>query len=218
MAWGASYDALCESRDEVFEIKRPARGTGSEMWALEEPGHYRWQMLHQLIVNPAIERVSLAVYAHDAKAVKICGSVSRFDKDFDAYAAALVEAWRAFDKAIVDLQAPTPTERDVIEIGFGDDEYERLVASWLAAKRIADEAETSLDVAREALLAAAKARGEGLPVLGFGVKAYRTTRPGNVNWKAKQIVAALAAAQVDPEKFRGKAIEAWTLREVDASK
>lgn len=215
MPWGASYDGLCEARDEVFEIKRPVKGTGSDMWALEEPGHYRWQMLHQLIVNPGIERVSLAVYAHDAKAVKICGTVSRFDPDFEAYASALVEAWRAFDKAIIDLQAPAPTDRDVIEVPYGDDAYEQLVTSWLAAKRMADEAELRLDTAREALLEAAKARGEGLPVVGFGVKAYRTVRPGNVNWKAKEIAAALAAAKVDPDKFRGKAIEAWTIREVD---
>lgn len=215
MAMGASYDALVEARDEVFEIKRPMKGTSSDLWNLEEPGHYRWQMLHQLIVNPAIERVSLAVYAHDAKAIKICGTVSRFDKDFDAYASALVEAWRAFDQSIIDLRAPEPTERDVIEVAYGDDEYEQLVTSWLAAKRMADEAGTRLETAREALLEAAKARGEGLPVLGFGVKAYRTVRPGNVNWKAKEIAAALAAAKVDPDKYRGKAIEAWTLREVD---
>lgn len=215
MAMGASYDAYVECRDEVFEIKRPMKGTASDLWNLQEAGHYRWQMLHQLIVNPAIERVSLAVYAHDAKAIKICGTVSRFDPDFDAYASALVEAWRAFDQAIIDLRAPEPTDRDVVEVPYGDDDYEQLVTSWLAAKRMADEAGTRLETAREALLEAAKSRGDGLPVLGFGVKAYRTVRPGNVNWKAKEIAAALASAKVDPDKFRGKAIEAWTLREIE---
>lgn len=212
MNFGASYDGYDEQAGEIFEIKRPSRGSASDLWISSDPGQYRWQMLHQLICNPEVNRCSLVLYAHDLQEIKFSFSISRLDLDFETQAIALINAWQNFNESMVNLTLPAPTEKDVVEVA--DEEFAQLAGAWLVAKAAADSAETVLEQKRKELLEAAKSRGDGLAVLGAGIKIYPTLKPGNVNWKAAEIVEALKAAKVDPDKFRTKSIQSWTIREV----
>lgn len=213
LPFACSYDALVEKMEHAYEIKRPMKGSKSDLWLSEDPGHYIWQMAHQLLINPSIEHVSLAIYAHDIGQIKVCGTISRHSESFQAQARDLVAAWKTYDKAIFDMRAPDITDRDVVEVNLSDGEFEELATRWLAAKRMAEDATEKMEQYRKDLLEAAEARGQGLPVVGFGVRAYKTVRAGAVNWKAPAITEAVKAAGIDLETLRGKPIESWTLRE-----
>jgi putative phage-type endonuclease len=204
---GASLDAA--SIDECWEIKTPARGSSSELWSAEEaPESYRWQMVQQLLCCPRLDRVHLTVYAHDTDEIRSISTITREECEAGPFAD-LVEAWLQFDAALVEMRQPGLTDADAIDVETVD--WELAAAAWLAAKQTAEAAEIAVNEARQSLIAAAKALG-GQKAIGGGVMVYRSEREGSIDWRAKAITEALAAAGVNPESHRKKGSTVWTVR------
>ena len=208
---GASLDCVCWRRKAAWELKRPSAGSSADLWtATEAPRNYYWQMVHTLLVADELEEISLVAYAHDLDQVRVVQTIRRSELVDDM--ARLVAAWTAYDDALSNIEAPALTDADVVELD-GDADWTQAAAAYTAAVQALRAAEAAATTAKEDLLVLAQARGAGAKVRGNGWQAFQSTRAGNVNWKAKPIVSALAAAGVDPEAFRGKSSSFWTVKE-----
>lgn len=208
---GASLDCVCWRRKSAWELKRPSAGSAADLWtASEAPRNYYWQMVHTLVVADELEQISLVAYAHDLDQVRVVQTIRRYELAEDI--ARLVNAWRTYDDALSNLEAPALTDADVVDLD-ADADWQAAAAAFTAAMQAVRDAEAAAATAKDDLLVLAKARGQGAKVRGAGVQAFSSTRAGNVNWKAAPIVSALAAAGVDPEAFRGKSSTFWTVKE-----
>lgn len=211
---GASLDGITRCGLHAYEIKTPAKGSDSDLWNSKEiPDHYRWQMIHQLIVSGA-NTCALICYAHDLDEIRFVGAVNRHFAEYPMLERELLEAWAAFDQAVADLREPEPTDADTVDVS--DEEWQAAADQYAAAKAAAAAADAKLESAKDALVTLAYARGKGAKVRGAGWQVISATRAGSVNWKAKAITQALAAAGVDPEQHRGKATTYWTIKESQA--
>lgn len=198
-----------------LEIKTPNKGSESDLWnAKEAPEHYRWQMVHQLMVVEDLEEVQLVVYAHDIDQFRIVADVRRSDlAEPIGLEGSLLGAWRSFDDHMAAFREPPAGEGDVVEVGDDDQEYADAIVAFEAAKAMEAQAAEALEKAKARMIELAQARGNGTKVLVPGWQLFQQERAGNVNWKAKPIVAALAAAGVNPDEYRGKASKYWTVKE-----
>lgn len=195
-----------------LEVKTPNRGSESELWSAKKiPEHYRWQMLHQAAVVDDLEEVLLVVYAHDIDQFRIVGKVTR--EDVAEGQGLLLAAWRDFDDHMTAFREPPAGEGDVVEVGDDDAEVADAVVAFEAAKALEAQAADAIEKARTRLQELAQARGNGMKVLVPGWQVYKSTRAGNVNWKAKPIVDALVAAKVNPDDYRAASTEFWTIKE-----
>lgn len=211
MHLGASYDGICWETKECYEIKRPMRGTASDMWVLEEPGHYRWQMVHQLLVHPELNACHLTVYAHDANQIKIAYTIRRSDADFDAWAATLIKGWSEFHESISDLRPPSLLEQDTIVIDTPA--FKKLAKAYLEAKKEAEFVNDRLQKARNDIIESISKYGPGASVAGGGIIAYNSFKSGKINWKSKELKEELKNAGINLENYRLKSEAFWTVKE-----
>jgi putative phage-type endonuclease len=213
MRLGASLDGVLFDDRVAFEIKRPARGSASPLWsAREAPPEYLWQLTHQLLVAP-VDEVRLVVYAHDLDEVRVVDTLRRDSERFAELSGRLLGQWVVFHQCLTDFSPPSLGERDEVLVGDDDQEWLTAAAQYRALSEEVKVATERLAAAKDALVALAEARGGGAKVRGGGLQAIRAEREGSVNWKAKAIQSALAAAGVDPDKYRGKPTVYWTFKE-----
>lgn len=214
MPLGASLDAVAVELRQAWELKRPAKGSESELWtATEAPANYLWQMVHTMLCAP-IDQIALVVYAHDLDEVRTVDSLFRDSDRYRMLESRLIKAWAVFHQHFESLIPPPLSEGDEVVIDELRDEGWRLATQQYAealARQKAAEAE--VEVTKANLVALAEDRGHGQKVRGCGFQVFRVERAGNINWKAKPIQAALAAAKIDPEAYRGKSSTFWSVRE-----
>jgi putative phage-type endonuclease len=215
---GASLDGVGVTKAKKamrlgVELKRPGKGSESPLWKGEigDESHYLWQMAHQMLVVDDIDECVLVAYAHDLDQVKVVARLSRKALEGE-YMGPLLKAWREFEDCIAAFREPPPHPSEAFTVEDDEDFFSLEQAYELAAVAL-KEAEERADDIKSALIARAQVLGGGSKVLGRRYQAIPTTRVGAVNWKAKPILAALAAASVDPEEFRGKSSTSWSLRE-----
>lgn len=217
LALGASLDGVAttgkgkKARRVGVEIKTPAAGSSSELWGGKAGEHYRWQMAHQLLVVDDLEELHLAAYAHDVDQVRVVDTLTRADLARD-YAAPLLEAWAAFDASMAEFREPAAIDADVLEVTDDADELVQLGFQYAAVQAQISQLEAIAKGIRETIERDAEARGGGCKVATPSLLIYRQERAGNVNWKAKPIAEALAAAGVNPDDYRAKPSRFWTLK------
>lgn len=208
---GASLDAV--HGRQAWEIKRPGKGSESELWsASEAPPMYLWQMVHTLLCAP-VDQVALVCYAHDLDRITTIDTLFRESQRFADLEARLVEAWIRFHGHLEALTPPPLTERDEVVIEEDDDEWTEAVDAFRLAQQVAKSTGEALETARARVIELAEARGQGAKVRGGGLQVFRGQRAGSINWKAKEILAALKKAKVDPEAFRAAPTNFWTVKE-----
>lgn len=196
---GITFDGQC-----ILEIKVPAKGRDSELWAhVKEhqapPEHYLWQVQQQLLCSGA--RLARFVVCH-AEGEQITDAIHcDVLPDLQAHEA-IKAAWAQFFAHLDNDTPPALTDKDVRE--RDDREWRQAAAEWKAAKRHADEAAKAEKEAREALLALA---GEQSTV-GAGVKATRYFVAGNIDYKR-----AAEDAGVDLSKYQKPGRWQWRLTE-----
>lgn len=196
---GITFDGHC-----ILEIKVPAKGRDSELWAhVKEhqapPEHYLWQVQQQLLCSGA--RLARFVVCH-AEGEQITDAIHcDVLPDLQAHEA-IKAAWAQFFAHLDNDTPPALTDKDVRE--RDDREWRQAAAEWKAAKRHADEAAKAEKEAREALLALA---GEQSTV-GAGVKATRYFVAGNIDYKR-----AAEDAGVDLSKYQKPGRWQWRLTE-----
>lgn len=196
---GITFDGQC-----ILEIKVPAKGRDSELWAhVKEhqapPEHYLWQVQQQLLCSGA--RLARFIVCH-ADGEQITDAIHCDVLPDAQMAAAIRQVWAQFFEHL-DTDTPPPlTDKDVRE--RDDREWRQAAAEWKAAKRHADEAAKAEKEAREALLALA---GEQSTV-GAGVKATRYFVAGNIDYKR-----AAEDAGVDLSKYKKPGRWQWRLTE-----
>lgn len=172
----ASLDGITLDGDRIVEIKVPAKGRDSELWAhLQKhsapPDHYWWQVQQQLLCSGA-DHAIFAVYSHDPR------DLATVIVDHDAGAQKrIIEVWAEFFAALDSGQRP---ESDGEPITRDDAEWEAAARAWQAAKLALDAAATTEKVARAALL---ELCGDQSAV-GGGVKAVRHWVSGGYDYKA----------------------------------
>lgn len=200
----ASLDGLTFDGQCLLEIKVPAKGRDSELWAhVKEhqapPEHYLWQVQQQLLCSGA--KLARFVVCH-AEGEQITDAIHCDVLPDAQMAAAIRQAWAWFFEYL-DSDAPPPlTERDVRE--REDAEWAAAAQAWREAKQRLDEAKTAEAEARKALLALA---GEQSTV-GAGVKATRYFVAGNIDYKR-----AAEDAGVDLSKYKKPGRWQWRLTE-----
>jgi putative phage-type endonuclease len=198
--YSASLDGITLGGDLVLEIKCPFRGEQSSLWQDavrgEVPAHYRCQIQHQLMVSGAT-LAHLWVYAGSR------GLLLEVQRD-DPAIEQLRRAWDSF-QACIDTDSPPPLcEADTVQ--RTDAAWVEAAKAYKFAKRLADEAATGLDAAREALTALAQHAREH----GGGISVTRYWKSGPVNYKA---VPALRGVDLTP--YRGRPREEIRVLEQD---
>src|SRR5690606_24137880 len=141
---GATFDGQC-----ILEIKVPAKGRDSELWAhvaehLTPPDHYLWQVQQQLLCSGA--KLARLVVCH-AEGEEITDAIyCDVLPDLQAHEA-IKAAWAQFFEHL-DADTPPPlTDRDVRE--RTDAEWRDAVAAWKEAKARLDDASKAERAARE---------------------------------------------------------------------
>ena len=196
---GITFDGQC-----ILEIKVPAKGRDSELWAhVKEhqapPEHYIWQVQQQLLCSGA--RLARFVVCH-AEGEQITDAIHCDVLPDEQMHEAIKAAWEQFFEYLDSDTPPPPTERDVRE--REDAEWAAAAQAWREAKQRLDEAKTDEAEARKALLALA---GEQSTV-GAGVKATRYFVAGNIDYKR-----AAEDAGVDLSKYQKPGRWQWRLTE-----
>ncbi len=208
IAFGASLDMWTGT--EAHEFKRQNKGSEGKLWTTEEPGHYLWQLVHTLLSSPA-EAITLWAYAHDLDEVKAIKRLERDSEEFRTLSAELLLEWRGFDYALSEM---TPPAADCVDLSE-EEGWVSLADQYRQAAADAKAAEERAEALKAELLAIAKATG-AKKAIGAGFQAISAERAGNVNWKAKPILEALKAANIDPDQYRGKSTQYWMLKEASA--
>src|SRR5690606_17699659 len=145
---GITFDGQC-----LLEIKVPAKGRDSELWAhVKEhqapPEHYIWQVQQQLLCSGA--KLARFVVCH-AEGEQITDAIHCDVLPDLQMHEAIKAAWAQFFEYL-DSDAPPPlTECDVRE--REDAEWAAAAQAWREAKQRLDEAKTAEAEARKALLA-----------------------------------------------------------------
>jgi putative phage-type endonuclease len=189
--YSASLDGMTLDGELIVEIKCPMRGRSSTLWqavaAGEVPPHYAAQIQHQLMVSGA-QQAHLWVFDGERGLLHTITP--------DAAAAAMIrDAWDAFMRFIDEDTPPPLTVPDTVH--REDSEWNSAAAAYLAAKRCADEAAASLDLARQQLVALAQHPREQ----GSGVTVTRYWKAGAVDYKR---VPQLQGVALDPYRTRAR--------------
>lgn len=186
----ASLDGWNEEQRVLVEIKAPMSAVE---FSTEVPAHYWGQLCQQAVVSGA-RRVLYAEYIGGlVQAVEVDPAVLR-DSFERHYAPILLENLSHLTEGTLP-PAEGPQTRN-------DEAFRDAVARYIECKHLSEEVTVMLESARLALIELAGDDGAE----GYGLKVQYVERPGNVNWNAKEIVAALAAASVNPNDYRGKPI------------
>jgi putative phage-type endonuclease len=188
--YSASLDGITLGGELILEIKCPWKGRASELWkavaASEVPGHYWWQVQHQLMVAGA----ALAhLYVFDGTE-GILLDVKPKPETWPRIHA----TWDEFAHCLETDTPPPLTDRDTRE--RTDTQWQQAAAAYIEAKRQADEAATALDSAKTALVGLASHSSEA----GGGVKVTRFSKVGAIDYKK---VPELKG--VDLEQYRAAA-------------
>jgi putative phage-type endonuclease len=190
--YSASLDGITLEGDLLLEVKCPFKGKSSALWqavsAGEVPEYYAIQIQHQLMVAGA---AAAHLWVFDGTD----GWLIAINRD-EAVMEAIRAAWDGFQQYLDNDTPPPLTERDT---ATRDDPVWKLAAVfYLNAKRKAEEATTTLETARERLVALASHPSES----GAGVTVTRFWKQGNVDYKR---VPELKG--VNLEGYRGKGRE-----------
>lgn len=196
---GITFDGQC-----LLEIKVPAQGRDSELWAhVKEhqapPEHYLWQVQQQLLCSGA--RLARFVVCH-AEGEQITDAIHCDVLPDEQMHEAIKVAWEQFFEYLDSDTPPPITERDVRE--REDAEWAAAAQAWREAKQRLDEASKAEKAAREMLI---KLAGEQSTV-GAGVKATRYFVAGNIDYKR-----AAEDAGVDLSKYKKPGRWRWRLTE-----
>ena len=172
----ASLDGITLDGDRIIEIKVPAKGRDSDLWAHIQkhgspPDYYWWQVQQQLLCSGA-DHAIIAVYSHDPR------DLATVIVDHDEQAQGrIVEVWTEFFAALDSGVRPACDDEPVAR----DD------AEWLAAAKAWQDSKLALDAATAAEKDARKAlldlAGDQSAV-GGGVKAVRHWVSGGIDYKA----------------------------------
>ena len=191
--YSASLDGMTFDGTLIVEIKCPMKGRESTLWkSVSEgivPGHYGWQVQHQLMVSDAAS-VHLFVFDGDTGEGllhEIRPQPERWDQ--------IRKAWDAFVDFIQSDTPPPLTDRD--KRIRNDPKW--MVASevYLHAKRKADAISEELDQAKAALLNLASHPSE----TGNGVTVTRFWKSGNVDYKK---IPELSVIDLDAYRAKGR--------------
>ena len=172
----ASLDGITLDGDRIIELKVPAKGRESELWAHihkhgRPPEYYWWQVQQQLLCSGA-DHAIFAVYSHDPR------DLATVIVDHDEQAQErIVEVWTEFFAALDSGQRP---ESDGEPVARDDAEWLAAAQEWQASKLALDSATTAEKAARAALL---ELCGDQSAV-GGGVKAVRHWVSGGIDYKA----------------------------------
>lgn len=100
LSFGASLDCFAEETGQIWDIKRPNKGSDSPYFKERSiPDHYYWQLVHQLICTPAT-KAGLCIYAHDIGEIIFTKSVEKHSEQFQEDSKKLISAWKEFDNII----------------------------------------------------------------------------------------------------------------------
>ena len=170
---GITFDGQC-----LLEIKVPAQGRDSELWAhVKEhqapPEHYLWQVQQQLLCSGA--RLARFVVCH-ADGEQITDAIHcDVLPDVQAHEA-IKAAWAQFFEHLDSDTPPPLTERDVRE--REDAEWAAAAQAWREAKQRLDEAGKAEKAARETLIQRAGEQSSQ----GAGVRVTRFWRSGSTDY------------------------------------
>lgn len=195
----ASLDGLSFDGRRMLELKCPAAGRASELWAEvaregRPPEHYWWQVQQGLYCSGA-EGCHFAV-CHEEDGEIVDALIVQVAPDPVAHSV-LEAAWAGFLEHLDADVAPPLSERDVQE--RQDVAWRDAVSRWKEARNWLEEARRAEAEARAALIEAAGERS----VMGFGLKLTRYFRRGEIDWRA-------ATRGMDLEPFRRDG--AWLYR------
>jgi putative phage-type endonuclease len=186
----ASLDAFgtdMDGKSVKVEIKCPQSET-SKVWADETiPEYYQWQMIHQDLVCPT-DRSYFMVYLPPNKYRLIPVSSTPEQRQ------QLLETWEKFWFSEI--------KPDWIEVDL------KTEPAYLAAKLLFDQAERSLEKAKQAVIEEASALGK--KVRSRNIEVQTITRKGSVNYKK---IPELKG--VDLDQYRGKDSEYTTVKVIE---
>lgn len=187
--YSASLDGLTLDGSRLVEIKCPAKGQDSSLWAEVArnvcPEHYFWQIQHQLMVAGAGEA---HLYVFDGAA----GIVLPIQPQPQVWPE-IHQAWDRFMACLADDYPPELTARD--SVTREDPPWLEAAAKYLALRAESEALGTRLDEAKASLVSLARHPSEN----GGGVRVTRYWKQGAVDYKK---VPELAG--VDLEGYRGK--------------
>lgn len=195
--YSASLDGMNLSGDTVLEIKAPTPDspTWTEAEAGNVPDHYLWQIQHQLMVAKAKRCIFAVGDGERLLTVTV-------EPDMLMHQA-IQAKWDAF-WPLMDCD-----EAELIEIVTREDDDWRLaVEAYRHAKAEAGAAADAEKQAKARLIELAN----DTTTEGFGVRCIKAERAGSVNYRHKDIKAALAHLNLDD--YRGKATAYFTIKEV----
>jgi predicted phage-related endonuclease len=188
--YSASLDGLTLDGRLILEVKCPAKGTASALWAAvsagEIPLHYQYQLQHQLLVSRA-ELAHLFVWTEDD------AILLEHAPDLDSFTI-LRDGWDAFMKCVASDTPPPLTDGDTVI--RTDEAWVEAAQQYIALSAQADEVGDKLLEAKKQLLALARHTSER----GAGVAVSTYWRAGTVDYKK---IPQLQG--VDLEQFRGPA-------------
>jgi putative phage-type endonuclease len=186
--YSASLDGMTLAGDLVLEIKCPMKGRDSELWLQVAggalPEHYAWQVQHQLMVSGASRAEVYVFDGTEGRLLEVRPAQLGWER--------IWTEWTAFMKFLSTDTPPPLSERDTLL--REDAEWQQRAASYIAAKKQADEAASALESARRALIDLTQHSSES----GAGVTVTRYWRAGNVDYKT---VPELRG--VNLERYRG---------------
>lgn len=196
---GITFDGQC-----ILEIKVPAKGRDSELWAhVKEhqapPEHYLWQVQQQLLCSRA--KLARFVVFH-ADGEQITDAIHCDVLPNAQMAAAIRRAWAQFFEYLDSDTPPPLTERDVRE--REDAEWAAAAQAWREAKQRLDEASKAEKAARETLIRLAGEQS----TKGAGVTATRYFVNGSADYRR-----AAEDAGVDLSKYQKPGRWQWRLTE-----
>ena len=179
--YGASVDGISMDGERLLEIKSPAKGRDSDLWALVADSrlsdHYELQVQHQLMVTGASQCYFMVWSGEPNSDQPYVGVRVTPDPNI----------WEEIQQAWDDFW-PTVAARE-------DDEWREAAQAYREAKKNADIAAQALSEAKARLLECAG----GPYANGCGVRVQEIQRKGSIDWKRVQ---KDQLGDVDLEKYR----------------
>jgi len=189
--YSASLDGITLEGDLLLEVKCPYKGQSSALWqavsAGEVPEYYAIQIQHQLMVAGG---ATAHLWVFDGSK----GLLLEVGRD-EAVMASIRAAWDDFQQYLDNDTPPPLTDKDTVT--RDDPVWALAAASYLDAKRKAEEATAILEAAREQLVALTSHPSES----GAGVTVTRFWKQGNVDYKR---VPQLAGVSLDGYRGKGR--------------
>ena len=204
----ASMDGVSDDGKTGFEIKCIGIKSHQDAVLGKIPEHYLHQLYHQFYVSEVNIIVYASYFLEEGKTEGQLKTIFLKKEDVEKEVMAYVKKAKEFWKYVTSRTEPLPSKKDAVDIS--ENEYPDLtekLKEYQRLSRVFNESKEALEICKEQIKELFEAVGHNKGKYG-NLSINKITQKGNVQYK---IIPELK--EVDLEKYRGKEISKFEIRE-----